>query len=119
MNFAEKLKKVRKNKKISQLELSEKIGITHNHYSRLETGKSQPSIVVLKNISLVLGVPADYLLSDEDGDIPEIRINNRSLLEKVQLIETLDDEDQKLITRMIDTLLTKAKMRSLLEEMAS
>jgi len=119
MDFAEKLKKIRKNKNVSQIELSEKIGISPNHFSRLETGKYMPSIPVLVKIAQALEVTIDYLVNGMDEDIPEIQIKNKSLLEKVKLIDNLDEEDQRAIIRIIDSMLTKTKMKSLLEETTS
>ena len=119
MEFADKLKKIRKNKNFSQIKLAERIDITPNHFSRLETGKYQPSIAVLKKLAQELEVSIDYLVSEDDEEIPEIRIQNKSLLEKVKLIENLDEKDQEAIIRIIDSMLTKTKMKSLLEETTS
>ena len=116
MDLAQKIKKIRKERKVSQHDLAEKVGINPNHLSRLETGKYNPSVSVLKKIAESLEVPVEYLMNDEDGDIPEIQVRNKSLLEKVKLIETLDEEDQEVITKIIDTMLTKAKMKAVLSE---
>lgn len=116
MNLAQNIKRFRKERKISQHELAEQAGINPNHLSRLETGKFYPTIPVLKKIAEVLDVPIEYLIKEGDGELPEIKIKNKSLMEKVRLIDSLDEDDQMVITKMIDTMLTKAKMKALLNE---
>lgn len=115
MKLADKIKKIRKEKKISQAELAEIAGINPNHLSRLETDKFSPTIPVLKKMANALEVSIDYLLDEETEDIPDVKIENKSLLDKVRLIDTLDEEDQQAITRIIDSMLTKQKMRTLLD----
>ncbi len=115
MKVAEKIKKARKRKKLSQGELSKIIGITAAHVSRLETARYQPSIEVFKKISDALEVSADYLLSDSDEDPKEVRIENEALAERIRLLNTLDGKDREVILYMIDSILTKKKMLSLLQ----
>ncbi len=46
-----KLKKLREEKNISQQELAIALGITQQAYSRIELGKSKPSLVKAKEIA--------------------------------------------------------------------
>ena len=49
-----------------------------------------------------------------DGKIPnEITVEDKSLLEKVKLIEELEPEEKKMVFKMIDTFLTKKKFKDL------
>lgn len=48
------LKKARKEARLTQKELASKIGITANHYSRIERGKANPSLETLKVLSKIL-----------------------------------------------------------------
>jgi hypothetical protein len=50
-----------------------------------------------------------------NGDGPEIRIEDKNFLERLRLIETLDEEDRGALVHMIDTMLTKKRMRDLLD----
>lgn len=47
---------LRKNRKLSQEQLSEKINIDSKHLSRIEVGKSYPSLDTLENISKALNM---------------------------------------------------------------
>ncbi|MGK5093748.1 helix-turn-helix transcriptional regulator [Deltaproteobacteria bacterium TL4] len=115
MQLAVKIKEIRKQKKMSQEELAEKVGINQNHLSRLETGKYKPSIDALKRLADALEVSADYLLSDTDDKPEEIRIEDQILAERIRMLNTLDGKDKETIIHVIDSILTKKKMLSLLQ----
>jgi transcriptional regulator with XRE-family HTH domain len=115
MNLSEKIKKLRKGMKLSQERLAELAGINANHLSRLERGLFQPSADVLKRLAQVLNISADYLLSERDEvQTPEVKIENKTLAERLELIERLDPTDQQVIIRVIDSMLTQQRMRELL-----
>ena len=65
MKFKEKLVYLRKQKKWSQQELSDQVGVQITHISRLENGKSQPSVELLRKIAQAFGVTMDYLVDEE------------------------------------------------------
>lgn len=115
MSLSEKIKKLRKGMKLSQERLAELAGINANHLSRLERGLFQPSADVLKRLAQVLNISADYLLSERDEvQTPEVKIENKTLAERLELIERLDPTDQQVIIRVIDSMLTQQRMRELL-----
>ncbi|MBS4207070.1 helix-turn-helix transcriptional regulator [Bacillus sp. FJAT-50079] len=67
MNFAEKLKKERKEKGWSQEELAEKLFVSRQSVSKWENGQNYPSIEIIINISDLFDVTIDELLrSDEE-----------------------------------------------------
>ena len=51
MKLYEKIKSLRNKSGLYQVELADKIGLSHGHITRLETGKFNPSIDVLKKIA--------------------------------------------------------------------
>ena len=64
--FAQKLKKARINKNLSQGEVSKALGMSRNAFTNYETGIREPSLETLKKICQVLDVSADYLLGLTD-----------------------------------------------------
>lgn len=42
-----------------------------------------------------------------------MRIENKNVLEKIKLIDSLDDDDKSALMRVIDSMLTKKKILSL------
>ena len=67
MKLGEKIKLLRKNKKISQEELSNMLNINRNFLSRIETGKSEPTSSILKKIAVIFNVDLNSLLEVDEG----------------------------------------------------
>ena len=61
------LKKLRMQKKISQCELSEKLGISQNYYSAIENGERQKDLdlSIATKLSEVFGVSIDWIAEQE------------------------------------------------------
>ena len=62
----EKLKQLRKEKGVSQKEISSAIGITLSAYSNYEQGIREPSIDIIIKLCKYFDVGADYLLGLEN-----------------------------------------------------
>lgn len=65
MTFAEKLKSFRKQAKMSQEKLSEKLGVSRQAVTKWETGLGIPEIENIRAISELFEISIDELLSDE------------------------------------------------------
>jgi len=115
MKLSEKIKKLRKNANMSQQDLADKVGVHLTHLSRLENDHLQPSLEVIKKLMDVFEVSADYLLSD-DTDTYEVNIKDKTLSSKIRMIDTLDDKDREALSHVIESMLTKQRMRKVLEE---
>ena len=97
MKLGEKVQLLRKNHNMSQETLAIELNINRNCLSRIETGKSEPSISVVKNISKVFDVDIVSLL-DMDN-------NSESSKEKIKTIydgcHYLLDDDLDFLIRLI------------------
>ena len=62
------LLKLRKNKKLTQLEVAEKFNYSDKSISKWEKGESLPSVDVLCDLAAFYGVTLDDLTSDKQGD---------------------------------------------------
>ena len=63
--FGERLKKLRRDKDITQDNLAEYLGISYQAVSKWENGAGFPDITLLPAIAGFFGVSADYLLGIE------------------------------------------------------
>ena len=66
MNMKEKLKRLRKEKGVSQKVVATAIGVTLSAYSNYEQGLREPSNQILINLCKYYEVSADYLLGIEE-----------------------------------------------------
>lgn len=98
--IGEKIKKLRKEKKMSISELAEKANVAKSYLSSIERNiQSNPSIQFIEKISSVLGVTVNEL----------IRENNLSE------IEELDDEWLKIVQEAMASGVTKEQFKEYLE----
>ncbi len=56
------LKKLRKEKQLTQVELAKKASISSNYYARIERDEENPSLEVLKDIAKALKVKSSEIL---------------------------------------------------------
>lgn len=64
----EYLKKLREDKGLTSQEVADKIGITRQYYSMIESGERQRKmdITLAKSISMVFDVPFEQVVSEEN-----------------------------------------------------
>lgn len=72
LQFAERLKRFRKAKNMTQQELADRLGVSNKSVSRWESGGGYPDVDVLVPLARNLGVTVDDLLCD----VPPIRTLN-------------------------------------------
>lgn len=119
MNFAKRLKKLRKEAELTQKELANKIGVSRATVAGYETKGKEPSYETLSKISKVLNCSIDYLMGNTDerssadkikkaiSDDPELQETweQISQRENLQLLfkqtKDLDDKAIKQIIRII------------------
>jgi len=93
VDFGDKLKRLRKEKRLTQSQLANRIGITKSVVSAYESASRYPSYTTLIKIAIVFGVSTDYLLGLEKG--PAIDISG------------LSDGDAAAIMKLVDSLKSK------------
>ncbi|MDR1316746.1 MAG: helix-turn-helix domain-containing protein [Spirochaetales bacterium] len=83
----DRIKKVRRARKISQLQLSIRADISQSFLASLESGKKQPSVLTIIKIAQALGVnPGDLFprpVHDNEDVREEIKDEIKRLLEKL------------------------------------
>ena len=116
MAFKDQLSKLRKRKKITQLELSKMMGVKQYVVSSWEIGRSEPNISQIIKLSDILDVPTDYLLDKEvirtvsEEDFEKVIRNmmkddeNSFIKEIKSLCEDLSDKKKSVIVNIINDL---------------
>jgi len=61
--LGKRIRDVRKEKGLTQVELGDLIDMEKPNMNRLEKGGTNPTVLTLKKISTALGITLDYLLS--------------------------------------------------------
>ena len=80
MKFGNKLVKFRKEKKLSQEDLADKLGVSRQTISNWELNVTKPDIEYIKKISKVFCVSIDEILDNDVRNIMEEKISNTEKL---------------------------------------
>ena len=119
MEMHEKIRTLRKERKWSQAELAQKLGVHTTHISRIESPKFSPSLELLRKMAEVFEVTADYLIFESMDNLGPINLQDKSLYEKMKLVDDLEDNDRSIIHGVIDAFLTKRQMWNVLNKQAA
>jgi transcriptional regulator with XRE-family HTH domain len=116
MHIGLNIKKIREEKGLMQKEVAKAAGMHPANYNKVEKGEREPSIDSLVQIAKLLGLTVDELIHYE-GKMPrEVTVTDKTVNEKLHLIEQLDAEDKSALYRMIDCMLTKNKFKDFFQK---
>lgn len=72
--LGQKLRKLRKEQNLTQLELAQQVGITNGQVSTIERGVSSPSLATLHRIARALNVPMnEFFVDDRQREVELLR----------------------------------------------
>lgn len=92
MDYGKKIKSLRIQNKLSMRELGERIGVSHAHISKLESGINSPSVELLEKISEYFSIDPSYFFI-KDEEIENFDDNEKEMLFELDLsVEKLKDK---------------------------
>jgi transcriptional regulator with XRE-family HTH domain len=109
MEIGERIKKVREARGLSQKEVASMIKMDQSQYSKLEKDRTDPSVSTLAKVAKALGTQLSDLFADDL--LHDVNSYDKSLMEKISLIDSLDEDEKKSIFKIIDGLSSKKKMK--------
>jgi transcriptional regulator with XRE-family HTH domain len=115
MTIGEKLKRLRSEKGLSQLALEQLSGVHCKLLSKYENGRVQPTADTLRKIAQALRVTSDYLIFDNAPPDGISQLKDLELFEKFKEVENMSAENRAMIKNMIDALLIKSKVESVIK----
>ncbi len=116
MQLAKNVKKLRENKGLMQKEVANAVGVHPSNYSKMEKGEREFGIDVVDKLAKFFNLTLDQIVHMEENLPTPIFVEDKTVSEKVKLIENLDEEDKIAIYRIIDTMLTKQKFQNFFEQ---
>ena len=116
MILGDLLKKTREAKDLSQKEVAAILNMPQSQYSRIESGKTDPSFTTLERIATALGVTLAELF-EVDNLLADVNSYDKSLIEKMKLLDTLDDNEKKSLFNIIDSLIAKKRLKDNLQNL--
>lgn len=95
MEFKDRLKSLRKEKRLTQVKLGEMLNYGYTAIANYESGRNQPSIPDLKKIASIFNVSMDYLLGVNDIRHPYVIDDNTAKFNEFRRFYALLNEDSK------------------------
>ncbi len=111
----ERLKELRKARGWTQNELAEKIDTDARMISHYENGKFVPSAEALIKIAEIFDISIDYLLIEYAIKKPLKDTGDRELMEQFLEVNDLPEKDREMIKYIIDSVLTKDRLKGLIK----
>lgn len=107
MSLGQKITKIRKEKKLSQVDVASYVGVSRDAISKYERDDNSPSIEMALKIAKVFDISVDYLLGE--GKHASF---DKETLKRLEDIENLDPNTRATLFNVIDTFLRDAKARN-------
>ncbi len=98
MEFGDRLAEVRKERGLTQALLAERANISSSMLHRYESGAAQPTLDVLRRLSVALSVSADALVF---ADSPRTLVEDR-LRSAMEMTVHLSEHEQAVIAEVIE-----------------
>ena len=100
MNFGQNLKKLRKNAKLTQSQLAEKLGMKQNAYVLWEQKSTNPTLEILEKLADIYDLPIQELIKETDNNAEKQLIDN---------YRSLTGEQQESVINFTDFLIEQNK----------
>ncbi|MCB9310021.1 MAG: helix-turn-helix transcriptional regulator [Lewinellaceae bacterium] len=112
MEFADRLKYLRKRKGISQGEPVELIEVRFTQGSRTEREKTMPNAEAMTRLAKALDTKVDFLMNSTDNDVEKDAGLEKELISRFREVQDLKTEDKKTILSFMDAYIAKTKIQS-------
>ncbi len=114
MAFASKLTEIRKSRNLTQQELAEKVGVGISQMRRYEKGSSSPTLEVIKNLALTLGVSTDELIFETSERVAASRILDKELLRQFETVASLTPRDIDAVKTVLESIILKNRIEEII-----
>ena len=115
MDIAKNIKKLHEERGLTQKDVANVVGVQPSNYSKMEKGEREFGIEVIDKLAKFFGLTIDELVHSNNKLPKELKVEDKTATEKIQLISQLDVEDKNAVYRIIDGMLTKNKFQTFFE----
>jgi transcriptional regulator with XRE-family HTH domain len=114
MDFPERLNVLRKQENYTQQQLADAIGIHVSQLKRYEAGTSQPTLNVLKKLTIELGISADTLLFDKDERNP-----SEDLRLQFEMVSRMPEQEKYIVRALLEGMIFKYQNKQMTANMTT
>ncbi len=110
MTFRQNLANLRKEVGVTQKTLAEKSGVSLQQLKNYEAGRSQPTLDVIKRLSIALNANSDQLVFDPEERDPE----NNTLRLQLAAIAKFPRDEQETVISFLDAFIKRRQMEEVI-----
>ena len=114
MSFPERLASLRKAKGFTQRSLADKVDIHITQIQRYESGATQPTLDVIRKLSVALSVSADMLIFDDSERGP-----SDALKLQFEAVSQFDGEELQTAQNVLEGLILKHQAKQSMERQSA
>ena len=100
-DLGDRIQELRKQNKLSQVELANKIGVSKSQMIRYENKGVQPPADILNKLADVLSTSIDYIINGNSGEKAKATLKNTELLQRFKEVEALPEREQMVLMEII------------------
>lgn len=106
MDFPERLATLRKQRDLTQQELADLVGVHVVQIRRYEAGTCQPTLEVIRKLSIALSVSADLLLFDKEERGPD-----EDLRLQFEAVSKFSAAEKKVVKALLEGMILKHEVK--------
>lgn len=110
-NLGNRIQELRKQHKLSQVELAEKINISKSQMIRYENKGVQPPADIINKLSEVLGTSVDFLINGNTTEKAQNTLKDADLIRQFKEIEGLPDNEKSTILKVVSAYIRDFKAK--------
>lgn len=103
--LGQRIAQYRKTAGLTQVQLSEKVGIAQQTMAHYEGGSLRIAVAMLRPLSLALNISVEELLDDSSNNGKKKRGPSSKLEQQIQQIQQLPRTKQKFVMEMLETVI--------------
>ena len=112
MSLADNIKIIREKQGFLQKEVAIHIDVDKSTYSKIEKGTREVTVAELQKLTKLFNLTTNEILNYDENIVPkEIVIEDKTVIEQMQLLGQHDEEDKSMVFKMIDKMLTTKKFK--------
>ena len=111
-NLSKKLKLARKQKGLTQGQLSQKIGADIQRISKYERSILIPTTEIMVKLSNALDVSLDYLLKDHKNRVTG-KVKDTELVDQFVQVDALPEQDRHMLKALLEAFIKKYQFEAL------
>lgn len=111
ITFGKRLAEMRKRRSLTQQQLCELVGVHVTQLRNYEGDRSQPTLEVIRKLTLALDVTADELVFDAAERLPIV--TDKELVKQWEQLEELPEEDRRALKVLVEGLLLRRQISCL------